>query len=140
MERQIKQSRLAETVEFVDNASERELWKLYDWADVVVSPSLHEGLCVPIIEGYLAGCRAVGTDAGNLPNVVMKPDPIAKAGDAKSLSAALEFIVDEIATGNRSIPPSASQLVEQFGHQAIEQQLRTELIIAHDRAKKVSAG
>jgi glycosyltransferase involved in cell wall biosynthesis len=138
LEHQISESNLDGTVEFVDDASEPALWELYEWADVVVSPSLHEGLCVPIIEGYLAGCRAVGTDAGNLPNVVIPPDPIARAGDPESLAAALEFIVGEIAAGNRSIPSGADRLVEQFGHDAIAQQLRTELIIARDRANKVS--
>lgn len=140
LELQINESGLTDIVEFVDNASERELWELYDWADVVVSPSLHEGLCVPIIEGYLAGCRAVGTNAGNLPNVVIAPDPIAQAGDSESLAKALEFIVDEIAAGNRSIPPGAVELVERFGHDALERQLRSELILAYDRAKNVSAG
>ena len=50
-------------------------------ADVVISTSFHEGLCVPLIEGYAAGCRAIGTTAGNLPYVVFAPDPVVPPGD-----------------------------------------------------------
>jgi glycosyltransferase involved in cell wall biosynthesis len=133
LEVQIQQTGLTDIVTFADNASEADLWTLYDWADVVVSPSLHEGLCVPIIEGYLAGCRAVGTRAGNLPNVVIAPDPLAEPGDPDSLADALGFIVDEIARGNRTIPDGADALVQRFARSSIEQQLTTELILATDR-------
>jgi glycosyltransferase involved in cell wall biosynthesis len=140
MEDYVADTGLVGTVEFIDNASERELWSLYESADVVVSPSLHEGLCVPIIEGYLAGCRAIGTNAGNLPNVVVAPDPVAQAGDPESLATALEFMLDEIAAGHRSPPAGARALVEHFGHDAIERQLRTELVLVHDRVMAQSAG
>ena len=74
-----------DVVTIVDNPSRDDLWHLYERSHVVVSPSFHEGLCVPIIEGYLAGCRAIGTDAGNVPFAVQPPDPVVPAGDADAL-------------------------------------------------------
>ena len=68
--RRVRETAMDDVVTIVDNPSRDELWHLYERSHVVVSPSFHEGLCVPIIEGYLAGCRAVGTDAGNVPFAV----------------------------------------------------------------------
>jgi glycosyltransferase involved in cell wall biosynthesis len=116
-------------VEFVDDPSDDELWAMFEWADVVVCPSLHEGLCVPIIEGYIAGCRAVGTDAGNLPNVVVHPDPVVQASSSSALSRGLEFMVDEISAGRRSPPGEATELVSHFTAVAITVQLRQEFAL-----------
>lgn len=79
-----------------DDVSDAQLWDLYERAHVVVSPSFHEGLCVPVIEGYLAGCRAIGTDAGNLPFVVLAPDPVVPVGDPEALAAAITDVVADL--------------------------------------------
>ncbi len=57
-------------------------------------PSFHEGLCVPVIEGYAAGCRAIGTTAGNLPYIVFPPDPVVAPGDPPALADAIERVLD----------------------------------------------
>jgi len=83
-------------VEFVDEPTDEELWLLYCASDVVVSCSFHEGLCVPIIEGYSVGCRAIGTTAGNLPFVVQRPDPCVDPGDPHSLAEAIAAMVESV--------------------------------------------
>jgi glycosyltransferase involved in cell wall biosynthesis len=88
LDRMIEEHELTGAVRFTD-ADDDALWSLYEQSHVVVSPSLHEGLCVPIIEGYLAGCRAVGTTAGNLPFLVESPDPVVAPGDPDALAAAI---------------------------------------------------
>ncbi len=108
--RQITDLGLTDRVDIVLDIDDEQLWGLYEWAEVVVSPSLHEGLCVPIIEGYIAGCRAIGTDAGNLPYVVRPPDPVVPAGDASALAAAIVAV----AAGPPFDPADVADLVETY--------------------------
>jgi len=90
---------LHDMVTFVADADDDDVWRCYENADVVVSASLHEGLCVPIIEGYLAGCRAIGTTVGNLPFVVQSPDPLVRPGDPEALAAAIMAVDAEVRSG-----------------------------------------
>lgn len=131
IEHQIASNGLASHVFFVGQPSDDELWELYEQADVVVSPSLHEGLCIPIIEGYLAGCRAIGTDAGNLSYVVCPPDPIARANDSTSMADAIETIITEIradrAESETRTNERARLLCEQFSRESVREHLLREL-------------
>ena len=102
-----------------------ELWQLYEAAHIVVSPSLHEGLCVPVIEGYLAGCRAVGTTAGNLPFVVQPPDEVVPPGDAGQLAAAIERAATRVGQPH----PYADELCALFSADAVAERLCEELSI-----------
>lgn len=94
--RRVAELGLAETVEFVGTVADDELWRLYETSHLLISPSLHEGLCVPVVEAYLAGCRALGTTAGNLAHIVSPTDPTVPADDPAALAAALGKLVDEI--------------------------------------------
>ena len=115
---------LQRVVRFV-HPDDAELWQLYEAAHIVVSPSLHEGLCVPVIEGYLAGCRAVGTTAGNLPFVVRPPDEVVPPGDAGQLAAAIERAATQVGQPH----PLAQELCALFSSVAVAQRLREELAI-----------
>lgn len=57
-------------VEIRSGLSDDEIWELYAAADVFVTASLHEGLCLPIVEAASVGCAVVGTACGNLPNLI----------------------------------------------------------------------
>jgi glycosyltransferase involved in cell wall biosynthesis len=95
------------------------LWRLFECADVVVSPSLHEGLCIPVIEGYLAGCRAIGTDAGNLPFVVQAPDPVVRAGDAVALGDALAEMAIQVRDGATAPSDDARRLAALYSFESV---------------------
>ena len=95
----ISNSDLDDTIELKDDPSPLELAELYARAHFVVSPSFHEGLCIPVIEGYLAGCRAIGTTAGNLPFAVFSPDPIVPVGDIAALATAIGEVADQVLSG-----------------------------------------
>jgi glycosyltransferase involved in cell wall biosynthesis len=99
LRRQIIANGLAGLVAIVDDPDDAELAALYGRSHVVVSPSFHEGLCVPVIEGYMAGCRAIGTTAGNLPFVVHAPDPVVAAGDPAALAKAITQVAGELLAG-----------------------------------------
>ena len=92
----IDEFRLHSTIEFVDDPTSDELEMLYQSSDIFVSASLHEGLCMPVIEAYSAGCRVIGTTAGNLPFVVQQPDRCVVPDDPAALAAALEATISEV--------------------------------------------
>jgi glycosyltransferase involved in cell wall biosynthesis len=101
-------------VELVENPDDHDLGLLYSAAHVVVSPSFHEGLCVPIIEGYRAGCRAIGTTGGNLPFAVFPPDPVVPTGDADALAAAIADVVRQVLSGTVTDRSPALAYARQF--------------------------
>lgn len=106
---------LAEAVELIVSPSHDELRAIYQDTDVVISPSFHEGLCVPVIEGYAAGCRAIGTTAGNLPYVVVAPDPVVAPGDPVALADAITNVVAECIVDDLTYKRRCRDLVDAFG-------------------------
>ena len=129
LQRRIDEFGLNEIVELVTDADDTAVWDALATADIVVSPSLHEGLCVPVIEAYIAGCRVIGTDAGNLPYIVQHPDPIAPAGDAAALAAAIVGLATELSTGAVERPAGADRLVECFSTKSVTRRLRTAIVL-----------
>jgi glycosyltransferase involved in cell wall biosynthesis len=131
LEQRVGSDGLASHVQFVGQPSDDELWSLYEETDIVVSPSLHEGLCIPIIEGYLAGCRAIGTDAGNLAYVVCDPDPIARADDSDSLADAIEATIRRVRAERNGHGPAdnekAREMCERFSRESVRRHLLEEL-------------
>jgi glycosyltransferase involved in cell wall biosynthesis len=115
----LNSSGVCDIVTIITDAADDELWASYEWADVLVTPSLHEGLCVPIIEAYSAGCRVIGTSAGNVPYVVQSPDPLVTAGNVQELADAIAEMATAITNGATSPPPGATELVERFGTKAV---------------------
>ena len=120
----IDRNDLSGQIEIRLDLSDSELWDEYCRADVLVVPSLHEGLCVPVIEAYMAGCRVVGTDAGNLPNVVQSPDRLAPAGSSSALADAISRTVAEIVTEGVVVPTGAADLIATYSRPHTISQLR----------------
>ena len=54
----------------IGQPTDEELWHLFADSDIVACPSFHEGLCVPAIEAYIAGCRVVSTTESGGPLAV----------------------------------------------------------------------
>jgi glycosyltransferase involved in cell wall biosynthesis len=130
----VRRHHLVSMVTFVDEPSDADLWRLYCASDVVISPSFHEGLCVPIIEGYAVGCRAIGTTAGNLPFVVQPPDRCVEPGDPRALATAIEELVAEVrsATSRQRLHP---EFVDQYSVDTCRKTLQREidrLAASHD--------
>jgi glycosyltransferase involved in cell wall biosynthesis len=105
---------LSATVEIVGQPDDDGLWRLYEESHVLVAPSQHEGLCVPVLEAYHAGCRAIGSDAGNLPNVVQPPDPIFPANDSTALADAIARVAHEVLAGTRVERESVTDLLRRY--------------------------
>jgi glycosyltransferase involved in cell wall biosynthesis len=123
-------------ISFVGQPDDEDLWRLYESSHVVVSTSLHEGFCVPIVEGYHAECRAIGTTAGNLPFVVVPPDPIVPVLEPEPLAAAIAGVANQPVHPD---PEGVSALLERHGPRAERDALRAELcLLMHERCQRVS--
>ncbi len=123
----VEQAGLEDTVRFVGHPNDDQLWRLYEGSHVVVSPSFHEGLCIPVIEGYLAGCRAIGTTAGNLPYVVAPPDPVVTPGDPSALAAALAEMAAGVLDRGVAVNPAAVAITTRYSEASAATATRAEL-------------
>jgi len=118
---------LGDVVQFIGQPDTNYLWSLYEKSHLLISASLHEGLCVPVIEAYIAGCRVVATSAGNLPFVVQPPDRLAAPNDPGSLAKAISETAREILADTTVDRRSVDRLVEQFSQRSATRHLRTAL-------------
>ena len=127
---------LAKAVEFVVSPSDAALERLYQDSDVVISASFHEGLCVPVIEAYAAGCRAIGTAAGNLPYIVFPPDPLVPPGDAPALAEAIERVVADLVVDDPDYHARCRELVDSFSARRASAMLQRALtdVVEHSSA------
>lgn len=85
---------LADLVEFRFDLLDDELVDLFVEADVFVSPSYHEGFCVPVVEALASGCRVIATNAGALVDTVGGHGRHVVPGDVDVLS---DVLAEEIA-------------------------------------------
>jgi glycosyltransferase involved in cell wall biosynthesis len=124
---QVRLLGLEDVVEFIGQPDDEDLWRLFERSHLLVSPSLHEGLCMPVIEAYIAQCRVVGVSAGNLPFVVQPPDRLASPNDPQSLADAIAETVTEILDGTTVDRTSVGLLLDQFTQRSSIDHLRTAL-------------
>ena len=96
LEQRILELGIAYHVRISPDLDDDASWGRLERSHIVVSPSRHEGLCVPVVEAYLAGCRVVAADGGNLRYVVQAPDPVVPAGDAAALAEALASVTSDV--------------------------------------------
>lgn len=111
------------TVRIEEDLDDAALDAEYARADILVSPSLHEGLCIPVIEAYNAGLRVVASNAGNLPYVVQPPDPVVPAGDPVALAEAIVGVAREILAGSSALAPGADELVRRHSPAGVRAEL-----------------
>src|ERR687891_1496203 len=93
---------IAEQVELRFDVTDNELHASYAGADVFVSPSHHEGFCIPVIEALANDCVVVTSDAGALPDTVGGFGDVVPAGDSAALAAALGRAITEARDPDRA--------------------------------------
>ena len=118
-------------MEIVGQPDDEGLWRLYEESHVLVAPSQHEGLCVPVLEAYHAGCRVIGSDAGNLPFIVQPPDPVFPVNDVRALSAAIESVAARRARRrDRRRRPEVAELLQRYSAASARERLRSATAVA----------
>ena len=116
---------LGDSVHIVGQPDDDGLWRLYEESDVLIAPSQHEGLCVPVLEAYHAGCRVVASDAGNLPFIVQSPDPVVPVNDSCALASAIERVAGEVLDGASVERASVADLLARYSTETARSRLRT---------------
>ncbi len=76
---------------------DKELIRFYQSGDYVILPSLDtpswkEQVGRSLIEGIFCGCLGLGSDSGNIPDVVGSPELIFRQNDAESLASLLSSL------------------------------------------------
>jgi len=93
---------LSDRLRFEGEVAPAALPDLYDWADVFVLASLHEGYGMAFAEALARGLPGVGFAAGAVPEVVPAPaGRLVPVGDAGALARALREVVADRALRER---------------------------------------
>jgi glycosyltransferase involved in cell wall biosynthesis len=106
----IATAKLQDCFEIIDTPSDETLCKLYARAHILCVPSLHEGFCVPVIEGLRAGCIPVGYSSGNVPNVANRLGRLVPSRDVKGLSEALVAVSHGLIEASRAVDSACLNL------------------------------
>lgn len=99
----IAEHNLQSVVEFAGTvADDDDLSDIYAAADALVTPSYHEGYCLPVVEAYAHGCHVIAYDNSNLPYVTAGLGRIVPTGDIAALSAAIGAFAGALARPGRA--------------------------------------
>ncbi|WP_426700845.1 glycosyltransferase [Rhodanobacter sp. Col0626] len=88
--------RLADSsVIFTGALDDAELARLYSSCTVFVSPSLHEGLGLPLLEAMACGAAVIGSNTTSLPEVIGCPEALFDPRSRSSMAAKLHAVLTE---------------------------------------------
>ncbi len=96
---------------FLGKVSRARLAGAYAQASIVAIPSLHEGLCVPVIEALQAGAIPVVSDTAALPETLNGLGRLTPVGDPVALADCLEEVIVDLRRIRRE-PAEATIRVE----------------------------
>ena len=80
-----------------------ELGELYRQADVLVSASVHEGFCVPIVEAMHHGVPVVALAAAAVPETLGGAGLLIQSADAGTVAAAVHSVLGDAALRDRLV-------------------------------------
>ena len=74
---------------------DRELYKYYSIADILIIPSLLEGFGIPVIEAMHLGIPVIASNADSLPEIVGEAGIIVKKRSTKFLLKAINLLIGD---------------------------------------------
>jgi glycosyltransferase involved in cell wall biosynthesis len=91
--------------------------------DIFVLPSLSEALSNSLMEAMACGCCAIASDTGGNPELVRNGETglLFPAGDALSLAASLERVLDDVEERRRLGENAARLMRDRFNREAAAQ-------------------
>jgi len=101
---------------FTGRVSTEELVRLYNRAEILVSPSVYEGFGLPAAEAMACGVPVVATTAGAFPEVVADGETgwLVAPGDARALAAAIKRLMADPAERERMGDAGRRRMQERF--------------------------
>ncbi|MBI2724259.1 MAG: glycosyltransferase family 4 protein [Chloroflexi bacterium] len=95
--RMIRELGIGERVTFIGRLPVDELARLYNQAQVLVSPSLYEGFGLPAAEAMACGTPVVATTAGAFPEVIAagKTGVLVPPADARAIADAVQELLSD---------------------------------------------
>jgi glycosyltransferase involved in cell wall biosynthesis len=98
----VREWNLEESVKFIGQVGKADLRCLYNAAEMLIHPSLHEGFCAAIVEAMACGLPVVCSSTTSLPEVVgdaamLYSDP----ENAEELASRMESVITSKATRDR---------------------------------------
>ncbi|WP_290218027.1 glycosyltransferase family 4 protein [Corynebacterium atrinae] len=107
-----------DSVSFRGQLSPKEVVEAIDNADVLLQPSLSEGLPRTVIEAMSRALPVVGSRVGGIPELVA-PEFLINPGDAEELSSILALLLDDSVyhkQSSRSLEESAKYALSELDH------------------------
>jgi glycosyltransferase involved in cell wall biosynthesis len=92
IDRVIAELNLHERVHKLGFVPDDDLPALYRGAVALVSPSLHEGFCIPALEAMASGCPVIGSTTGAMPEIVGQCGTLVNPLDVKAIADALNVM------------------------------------------------
>lgn len=93
LQRLMREWQIDQSVKFIGQVGKAELRCLYNAAEMLIHPSLHEGFCAAIVEAMACGLPVVCSSTTSLPEVVGDAAMLYKdPEDAKELAACIETV------------------------------------------------
>jgi len=90
----IRELGLQNDIQFIGFASEKEVIKLYNMADVFVFPSYYEGFGLPPLEAMACGCPVITSNTSSLPEVVGNAGIMLNPNDIEGLANAIYEVLN----------------------------------------------
>lgn len=105
-------------VSFAGYLSEDTFRRTLAGAVALVSSSVDEGFCLPLLHAFNEGVPAVATEAGALPEVIGDAGLLVPLGDAEAMAQALGALIGDTAL-RRALAVKARQRAEAFSLEAM---------------------
>jgi glycosyltransferase involved in cell wall biosynthesis len=114
--RLVKKYGLSSRVRFTGRLDTDKLARLYNWAQIVVSPSLYEGFGLPAAEAMACGAPVIATTGGAFPEVIDHNETgwLVPPADAEALADAIRLLADEPALRERLGREGREAIVRRF--------------------------
>lgn len=90
----VKSLDLSKSVKILGHVTDIDLPLYYRGAEAFVSPSLHEGFCLPAIEAMSCECPVVGSTTGAMPEIIGNCGLLVDPLDVQSIARVLAKILD----------------------------------------------
>jgi glycosyltransferase involved in cell wall biosynthesis len=112
----VKRWGLQSRVTFTGRVSTEELVRLYNSAEILVSPSVYEGFGLPAAEAMACGVPVVSTTAGALPEVVAHGETgwLAPPGNAAALADGIRRLMADAELRKRMGAAGRQRMLERF--------------------------